>query len=261
MSIARPRLDACTDLVRSSPRACALFLDMDGTLLHLAPTPLSVRVPNGLIDLLSRLSDGLDGAVAIVTGRLVSEVDRLLTPLQLTASGVHGSELRSVAGGDVERVTSELPEDLLACVRRLATTIPGVMAEAKGPGLAVHYRLAPDAETLILAELERMLARHAGAFELWPGKKIFEVIPSGRSKGTALAALSSLPAFRGRVPIMIGDDVGDEPAFAVAEGMRGFGLRVAGDHYGDGSADFSGPNDVLAWLGEFADLLAASKRA
>lgn len=255
----RPRLSACTDLALADPRSCALFLDMDGTLLELAATPKSVRVPEGLTGLLERLSEGLDGAIAIVTGRLVSEVDRLLSPLRITASGVHGAEMRRSPKGEVERVSAMLPEDLFTSMQRLAGRIPGVLAESKGPGIAIHYRLAPNAEGEILAELEAILDRHAGAFELWPGKKIFEVIPSGLSKGTALAQLATLPAFRGRVPIMIGDDIGDEPAFAAAEGLSGFGLRVAGEHYSDDDADFAGPQAVLGWLDQFARKLATAE--
>jgi trehalose 6-phosphate phosphatase len=134
--------------------------------------------------------------------------------------------------------------------------MPGVIVEPKGPGLAIHYRLAPDAEAAILAQLEAFLDSHPGKFTLWPGKKIFEIIPSGLSKGTALSALVSQPAFRGRVPIMIGDDIGDEPAFAAAEGLAGFGLRVAGEHYEEDLADFSGPRTVVSWLETFAQRLA-----
>lgn len=261
MPPSRLRLSACTEFMLANPRACALFLDMDGTLLELAATPKSVRIPDGLVELLARLDAGLDGAVAIVTGRLISDVDRLLAPLRLAASGVHGAELRRSPEGEIERVSPALPEEIVRAMQRLAGRIPGVIAEPKGPGLAIHYRLAPEAEGEILAKIEAFLDRHAGAFELWPGKKIFEVIPSGLSKGTALSALSVLPTFRHRVPIMIGDDIGDEPAFAAAEGLHGFALRVAGEHYDEDGADFAGPHAVVSWLDQLARRLALPEQA
>ena len=246
------RLASCTDFALANPSRCALFLDVDGTLIELAPTPEAVIVPDGLIALLQRLALGLDGAMAIVTGRLISDIDLLLSPLRLAAAGVHGAEMRLDPDEEIERVTAGLPDEIVQTMRKLALDIPGVIAEPKGGGLALHYRLAPDAEGDLLAVLTAVLARHAGAFELVPGKKIFEVVPSGLSKGTALARLAALPAFRDRIPIMIGDDVGDEAAFAVAEGLNGFGLRVAGEHYHPESADFSDPMAVRSWLDQFA---------
>lgn len=247
-----PRLSACTSSILANPRACALFLDVDGTLLELAATPKSVRVPEGLIGTLQRLSLTFDGAVAIISGRLISEIDLLLAPLKLPASGVHGAELRRSPEREIERVSAVLPPDVVQSMRKLALAIPGVIAEPKGPGLAIHYRLAPDAETMILAALEAALESHAGAFEILPGKRLFEIVPSGLSKGTALASLAALPAFRDRIPIMIGDDIGDEAAFAAAEGLHGFALRVAGEHYPEDGADFAGPASVINWLDQLA---------
>ena len=251
------RLATCTDFVLSNPRRYALFLDVDGTLIELADTPEAVIVPEGLIALLQRLALGLGGAMAIVTGRLISDIDHLLSPLRLAAAGVHGAEMRLEPDMEIERVTASLPDEIVQTMRKLSLDIPGVIAEPKGGGLALHYRLAPEAESEILAALTAAIERHAGALELVPGKKIFEVIPSGLSKGTALAKLASLPAFRNRIPIMIGDDVGDEAAFAVAEDLNGFGLRVAGEQYHPDIADFSGPSAVMTWLDQLSHRFSA----
>lgn len=255
------RLNACTSSILANPRAFALFLDVDGTLLDLAPTPKSVRIPEGLIAVLQRLTLAFDGALAIITGRLISEIDVLLAPLRLPASGVHGAELRKGPDHEIERVTATLPADVVQAMRKLALKIPGVIAEPKGAGLAIHYRLAPHAEAEILAALEAALNRHAGAFELLPGKRLFEIVPSGLSKGTALAQLAALPAFRDRVPVMIGDDIGDEAAFAAAEGLDGLALRVAGEHYADEAADFPGPRAVVAWLEHLSRRLPPAEAA
>lgn len=250
-----PRLSACTNFMLGNPRACALFLDVDGTLLELAPTPELVQVPDGLIPLLQRLHYSLDGAVAIITGRILGDIDHILRPLRLAGSGIHGAELRKGPEFDVERVQARLPDDLLADMRALAASVPGIIVEPKEPGLAVHYRLAPSAEPVVLAALQTALERHAGVFEILRGKKLFEIVPSGLSKGTALASLAKLPAFRNRVPVMIGDDIGDEAAFSVAESMNGFALRVAGEHYGDDRADLAGPRAVVRWLEQLAHRL------
>jgi trehalose 6-phosphate phosphatase len=255
-----PRLSACTSAILANPRACALFLDVDGTLLDLAATPKSVRVPDGLIAILQRLTLAFDGAVAIISGRLISEIDLLLAPLRLAASGVHGAELRTSPEREIERVTAVLPPDVVLAMRKLALDIPGVIAEPKGPGLAIHYRLAPHAEASIRSALEEALDTHARGFELLAGKRLFEVIPSGFSKGTALATLAALPAFRGRLPIMVGDDIGDEAAFATAEGLDGFALRVAGEHYDDDAAEFAGPGAVVNWLDQLARRLGPLER-
>lgn len=256
----RPNLSVCTSAILANPRAYALFLDVDGTLLDLAATPTSVRVPEGLISVLQRLTLTFDGAVAVITGRLISEIDGLLSPLRLTASGVHGAEMRTGPDREIERVTAMLPSDVVQSMRKLALAIPGVIAEPKGPGLAIHYRLAPHAKADILTSLKASLDKHAGAFELLPGKRLFEIVPSGLSKGTALAALSKLPAFGGRIPVMIGDDIGDEAAFAVAEGLHGFALRVAGEQYDDDVADFATPSSVINWLDQLTRRAASFEK-
>lgn len=249
----QPRLTACTSAILADAGSCALFLDMDGTLLELAPTPKSVRLPDGLPDLLDRLGLLFSGAIAIVTGRLIAEADEILSPARLAASGVHGAEMRRTPEGGIERVTPALDDEVVHALYRIAQRYPGVLAEPKGAGLALHYRLAPHAEFELLAAIETYLASYeGGALSIMPGKRLYEVIPSGLSKGTALATLSQLPAFRGRRPIMIGDDIGDEPAFATAEGLGGFALRVAGEHYSADMADFSGPKAVVAWLEKMA---------
>ncbi len=249
------RLEECTRIARARPRECALFLDMDGTLLDLAATPHAIRVPEGLVELLQRLADGLEGALAIITGRRIAELDLVLSPLRLAASGVHGAEMRYQPNGEVEQLIPELSDDIVQSLTRFARRTPGAFAEPKGPGLAIHYRLAPTAGPVIGAELARFRERHLGQFEIWPGQKVFEVIPSGFSKGTAVTALAARAPFKGRVPIMIGDDIGDLPAFKAAERLNGFGLRVASENFGSKGADFDGPRSVRAWLAGLAERL------
>jgi len=225
----------------------ALFLDCDGTLLDIAPTPNEVRVPTGLVELLKRISDGLGGALALLTGRQLAEIDMLMTPIEFIGAGVHGAELRMLPGGAITRITNALPVTLIDEVMHHVQKLPGIIAEPKGPGLAVHYRLAPHLATSLEAELRALLARHADDLVLCPGRQLFEIIPTGNSKGTALETMLKLPDFAHRKPIMIGDDVGDVPALEAAFRLGGTGLRVAGEQFRD-EAEFSGPADVINWL-------------
>jgi trehalose 6-phosphate phosphatase len=235
----------------------ALFLDVDGTLLDIALTPDQVAVPSGLVELLVRLSKGLDGAFAILTGRQLKEIDALLAPAEFVGGGVHGAELRTRPGGHIAQVATALPNSLVDELMGLAHRMPGIVAEPKGPGVAVHYRLAPDLKPVIEAEIRRVLARYGDSLVLCPGRKLFEIIPAGHSKGSALEALAGLPPFCGRLPIMIGDDLGDVPALAAAQRLGGVGLRVAGEHFGHAGTDLEGPASVLAWLTKLSERLEA----
>lgn len=247
---------AAKQLLADDPAKIALFLDVDGTLIEIAPTPDGVVVPDGLTDLLARLAKGLDGALAILTGRQLSEIDELLAPLELAGSGVHGSELRTGAGEHIASAAGTIPQELIDELNQHARAWPGVIIEPKGPGLAIHYRQAPDLKPVLAAQLHDSVAQHrdgaSNDLVLCEGRKLFEIVPSGHSKGTALAALAALPQFRGRRPVMIGDDIGDEPAFAAAQRLGGIGLKVGGEHFGHTEFDFSGPEDVKAWLEQLA---------
>ena len=226
----------------------ALFLDVDGTLLDIAVTPDAVVVPAELAPLLGRLSERLEGALAVITGRRLKDIDTLLAPERIVGAGIHGAELRTAPGGAIKPVAAPIPDALVAELMGMAQGWSGVFVELKGPGLAIHYRQAPALEAEIEAALRSHLKPHTKELVVLPGKKLFEVVPAGYSKGKVLTTLAALPSFRGRVPIMIGDDVGDEPAFAAAEQMGGHALKVAGEHFGHNNVDLEGPAGVLAWL-------------
>jgi trehalose 6-phosphate phosphatase len=238
------------------PSDCALFLDLDGTLIDIAPAPDLVRIPAELVPLLSRLSLGLDGAVAIISGRPIADINRFLDPLRLAAAGVHGAQLRTSIGGDILLTVGPMDPVVASAVSRLGALHPGVVIEPKVHSIAVHYRKAPAVEPQIEAELTRIVADSPDHFILSPGRCVIEVIPRHVSKGAALEALLALPPFKGRRPIMVGDDVPDESALIAAERHGGSGLRVAGEHFG-GQAHFKGPHEVRTWLAWIADGLEA----
>lgn len=247
--------------VLAEPDRWALFLDIDGTLLGMAPTPDAVSVPPGLVQLMDNLLAGLGGALAILTGRRIADADRLFSPLKLAASGVHGTELRTARGGPIDTLSQKIPSEVIQAMNDIASIASGVLVEQKGCGVAVHYRNAPLARRALETRLAAIVAASSYDLVLREGRKVIEAVPSGYSKGTALSTLLSLPPFKGRRPVMIGDDVGDESAFLEAEQLGGFALRVAGEHYDKGMADFGGVADVRAWLEALAGRLGVSQPA
>ena len=242
--------------VLAEPEKWALFIDIDGTLLSVAPTPDAVMVPAGLVQLLDGIASGLGGAMAILTGRRVADADRLFAPLKLVASGVHGTELRSEPGGPITTLAPAIPSDVIGAMNNIAGIASGILVEQKGCGVAVHYRNAPLARQALETELAAIIASSSYDLVLRKGRKVLEAVPSGYSKGTALAALLSRPPFKGRSPVMVGDDVGDESAFIAAERLGGMALRVAGEHFDKREADFDGVAGVHAWLKALAGRLA-----
>jgi trehalose 6-phosphate phosphatase len=237
-----------------NPDGHALFLDIDGTLLEMAPAPDAVCVPPALLGVLEELVVRLSGAVALLTGRRIASADRLFHPLRLAASGVHGTELRAERGGRICMLASPLPPAIIAKVDALGGIAEGILVERKGAGMAVHYRHAPHLQHRLAAELRAIVASAPGLI-VRAGRMVLEIGPSGFSKGSALALLHAREPFAGRRPVMIGDDIGDESALSEAERLGGVALRVAGEHFSDATADFAGVRAVHAWLAAFATSL------
>lgn len=225
------------------PRA-ALLLDLDGTLLDIAPTPDAVQVPPALPATLRCLRGLLDDALGVVTGRPVEQVDALLPDVPYAVAGEHGGAIRFAPGDAVQRASlPALPEHWLRAAADLAAAHPGTLLERKARGFALHYRQAPQAGPALQAGLRALLAAQDTHF-LLPAHMAYEVKPRGADKGTAVAALLARAPFAGRVPVYIGDDVTDEDAIRAAEARGGLGLRVA-DAFGDAAG-------VRAWLERLA---------
>jgi trehalose 6-phosphate phosphatase len=204
----------------------ALLLDLDGTLLDLAPRPDAVVVPPGLPEILRTLRRLVGDAVAVVTGRPVETVDALLGDAVFAVAGEHGGAIRHRPGQGMER--SPLPSppgDWLVQAERLAQQHPGALLEHKARGFALHYRAAPAAGQPLREALDRLL-RSSSEFELLPAHMLWEVRPRGADKGKAVRALMDRAPFVGRLPVFVGDDVTDEDAIAAAKAMGGAGLRV-----------------------------------
>ncbi len=210
----------------------ALFLDIDGTLLDIAPTPGRVSVDPALAALLPAVSTLLDGAVALITGRSLRDADRLFAPLVLPVAGQHGCERRDAAG-TVHLHAADAPT--LARLRRLiadfASRHEGLRLEDKGSTLALHYRAVPQLAShvhqVVRAQFE---AVDSEGFALQLGKRLIEVRPENRDKGTAIRDFMAESPFRGRVPVFVGDDRTDEHGFAVVRNMHGIAIKVGAGH-------------------------------
>ena len=223
-----------------------LMLDMDGTLVDLAPTPDAVVVASGLPDVLLALRDALGGALAIVTGRPVETVDRLFGGTVGAVAGEHGGAIRHAAGAAVERPDLPAPPaSWLEAAEALVRAYPGALLERKARGFALHYRLAPEARDVFHDALSGMLATAPG-FQLHPAHMLWEIRPVGADKGGAVVALMQRPPFAGRLPVFIGDDVTDEDGMREARRRGGAGYRVD-EVFGD-------PDGVRAWLQQCAAL-------
>jgi trehalose 6-phosphate phosphatase len=231
------------------PQTTAIFLDIDGTLLDIAPTPLEVKVSDALRATLASLSRMFHGAVAFVSGRPIAEMDRLFDPLRLAAVGGHGAEIRYAPAGEIRRSEiATLDEDLRAEFSRIGRIGDGVIVEDKGYSLAIHFRLAPQLGGEIMKSVTAVCKDdRCSALEILPGKAVVEIKPGGYDKGTGLREMMSVPPFTGRTPIFVGDDVTDSAAFAVLQDFAGTGFSVGGVVPGT-SFNFDGPQDVRGWL-------------
>jgi trehalose 6-phosphate phosphatase len=232
---------------------CAILLDIDGTLLDLAPTPREVWVPPGLSKTLNRLLEKTSGALALVSGRSLNDIDLIFAPDQFPALGGHGAELRISADG--EAVATHAPPMDKELKRRLAAIAklsPGILLEDKGYSLALHYRLAPHAEKAIYEAVSLIRADLPNAsIEVLPGKCVCEIKHAGFTKATGVTELMTLEPFKGRRPIFIGDDVTDESVFAIIPDYGGLAFSVG--RRAMGVADhFDEPHEVREWLARLA---------
>ncbi|HLH90986.1 MAG TPA: trehalose-phosphatase [Xanthobacteraceae bacterium] len=232
-------------------RKSALLLDVDGTIVDIAPKPDAVRVPASLKDSLSRLVAATDGAVALVSGRLLADLDRLFTPLHLAVVGGHGAELRLLDAGKARALKSlQLDPELKRRLSALARD--GVSVEDKGFSLALHYRQAPEQEKHLRAAVAEVCAEEwSPAVEILPGKAVFEIKPAGFTKATGVRALMKHAPFAGRRPIFIGDDTTDETVFAIMPEFDGTAFSVGRDVAGV-AGRFATPARVRAWLDRIA---------
>lgn len=247
----RPPPPALTDRP-DWPDAWTLFLDIDGTLLELAPRPELVMVPPDLPARLGRLADTLGGALALVSGRPLATIDWLF-PVGLDAVGTHGAEWR--LGGQVGEVTPAGRVPLAAIVRSLEEPLrhlPGVWLEPKPKSLALHFRAAAALETQALS-LARVAVRALGPdYRLQAGKQVVEILPATASKGAGIRRFLASPPYAGRTPIFVGDDLTDEDGFAAVNALGGLSVRVGAGADTQARHTLAAPADLRHWLAALA---------
>ena len=250
-------------LLEHSDQPLALFVDIDGTLVDFARRPTEVRLDADLLGVLARLQHLLDGALAVLSGRDLDDVDRLLKPLKLPAGALHGLQCRDASG----RVRSLLPPPVWATrvgreCEMLAESLPGVWLERKAKvAFALHYRDAPEHGACVLGAAAAIADRSGGRYRLQPGNCVAELKPAGADKGDALASLLQAPPFRDRAPLMLGDDLTDEPAFAMAQRLGGAGIIVGTRRPTCARHALGSPRHTGRWLAALATRLEQARAA
>ncbi|UCF23133.1 MAG: trehalose-phosphatase [Ralstonia sp.] len=209
------------------PARTACLLDFDGTLVDLAPQPDGVHVPPTLRATLTALQRASDGALAIISGRTVQDIETHLALPELVIAGVHGAERRHADG-----IVHRLPADYAALaaladeLRAQLPTVPGVVLETKGIAFALHYRQVPEAADAVHALAQRLANRYAEHVRLQAGKMVVELKPHGASKGDVIGHLMAAKPFAGRIALFAGDDLTDESAFEAVNALGGWTIKV-----------------------------------
>jgi trehalose 6-phosphate phosphatase len=237
----------------------ALFLDVDGTLLHFADTPDAVEVGEHLHRALERLAPLLGGALALISGRRIADLDRLFAPLVLPIAGLHGLERRD-AGGTLHRLADEAGlDELRGPLAEFAAAHPGVLLEDKGQALALHYRRAPAAEGAARQLVERLAADRLDRLRVLDGKMVLEIKPRLANKGAAIGGFMGEAPFAGRRPVFAGDDVTDEDGFAVVNGLGGASIRVGDEGPSEAVYRLEDVQAVMEWLEALPGMLGACR--
>jgi trehalose 6-phosphate phosphatase len=229
----------------------ALFLDFDGTLIELADTPDSIRVPPALPDLLRDLERRLSGRLALVSGRALADLDRHVGLSGIAAAGSHGLELRLPGKAALAPDPPPKLAAARAAVAAYADSRPGLLAEEKPAGIALHYRLAPDEGEAARAFAADVAGRTG--LDLLHGKMVAELRPPGTDKGGVLRALMAEPPFAGARPVFVGDDLTDEDAFRAAAALGGAGVLVGPPRDSAALWRLDGVEAAMRWLRAAAD--------
>lgn len=224
----------------------ALFLDLDGTLAKFAARPQDVRPDLRRTRMLEVLNAGLEGRLAVVSGRTLADVDRILEGRVTCVAAVHGLVRRGADGVVHEAAPHPALANATRALRAFAARDPGLLVEEKGVSVALHYRLA-QSHGPAARVFARRLAAETG-LELQAGDMVEELRTPGASKGDSIHSFMQTPAFRGRLPVFVGDDVTDEHGFAEVERLGGFGVLVGRPRDTAASRGLRNVEDVAAWL-------------
>jgi trehalose 6-phosphate phosphatase len=211
---------------------CALFLDIDGTLAEFAATPREVRVDRQLIEALPFLRARHGGALALVTGRSITDVDRIFPELGVPVAGQHGCERRDAQGKlHLHASDPAVLRKLRELFAAFAARHPGLLLEDKGATVALHYRQLPELAGHVHSVARSTFDEAGGeGYSLWEGKELVEIRPDGRDKGKAIVDFMRELPFAGRMPVFVGDDVTDEDGFSAVDALGGWSVKVGAGH-------------------------------
>jgi len=233
------------------PSRAAFLLDFDGTLVDIAPRPEQVVVPAALPGHLIKLRALCGGALALVSGRPIAQIEAFFGGAHFAIAGEHGTAIRHAPDAPIENLPlPDLPAKWMRAAEAAVAAHPGTQLEPKRNGFVLHYRGAPGAGDALLAVLAPLVAEQPQNFHVSPAKMAWELRPAGLDKGTAVRALMARAPFAGRLPVFIGDDVTDEDGMREARAMGGLGLRVP-DVFNDAAG-------VRTWLAHLAETAAGA---
>jgi len=234
------------------PSGLALFLDVDGTLLEIEDHPAGVRADPSLVALLTRLAEGLGGALSLISGRPVADLDHIFGGARFAAAGGHGAELRLHPSGTVTSTNWPLPASILEQLRVFAGSDPGLLLEEKRGGVSLHYRRAPQLEQQCTRLVHGLLPELRQDFRLIAGKMVFEFAPKEHHKGAAITEMMQRDPFAGRRAVFVGDDVTDEDGFRVVNALDGITVRVGDSRDSEAAYSLTDVAAVRRWLESIA---------
>ena len=236
-------------------REWALFLDVDGTLLHFADTPDGVRRSERVCRILESLRPCLDGALALVSGRPIEILDGLFAPHRLPVAGQHGLQRRDAFGLRHDTAVSDAIDRLRSPLNELARTVPGALLEQKSHALAVHYRRTPGRAVELRSSVNDLVRSSAPELQVVHGSMVIEIKPRNADKGSAIREFMKETPFSGRSPVFIGDDTTDEDGFACVNALNGHAIRVGKVNGTAARYRLPGVDEVVDWLAAWPPLL------
>lgn len=232
----------------------AWFLDVDGTLIDIAPTPSAISIPVDLPPLLQRLSEAANGALALVSGRSLENLRQLVSPFDPPAAGLHGLEWRDAAGTVHRRAVPAGLDAIRERLSVLACDTSGLLLEDKGQAVALHYRQAPELAEVARRAVEAAVADQPG-YSILTGKMVYEVKPVGVDKGLAVRTFMAEAPFAGRRAVFVGDDATDEYGFAAANQLGGLSVLVGPARETQALCHLPDIESCRAWLAKAAGLV------
>ncbi len=226
----------------------ALFLDVDGTLLDIVERPEYVTADPALVATLQEVAKTLGGAMALISGRRVTEVNRIFHPARFPTSGAHGAEYQDSAGRRHNKVVKSLPAAVIREIQKFADSHRKLLLEHKQYGVALHYRQAPELQSTCHETMNSIAVDVEDDFRLIDGKMVYELTPRSVDKGMAVAEFLRADPFRGRKPVYVGDDTTDEDGFIATNRLSGTSIRVGQTQRTEANFVLEDVDAVRRWL-------------